>query len=284
MNWIKKYEELDYSTYRSAANKLQYWNKSKRADEILDHADEREYGVYNLHVATNSTKTILLRNGAFTKPTLIGFYFGDSCENCLNKIGESNLVEDLIEDLIKYWSEGKSRLSIKLEFGFKSMNKNKFEFTPTWMGKKRYFQSVESVDTLPMFSIDLSMSYFNDGLESWNDSTYEATITEMFADNKDFRLYLDTPMDDKHFGIFSDRKSAINFKKYLTNLIDEKKWIFNIISDIIRYLNGEPEDLLEIKNVLNNIRYSGLYDDEIDKPVGSIEKRWFGSTGKMLNF
>jgi hypothetical protein len=277
MNWIKKFEELDYSTYRSAANKLQYWNKSNRAGEILDHADERKYGVYGMHVS-HVNNSILSKNGAFTKPTLIGFYFGISYENSLHKIGDSNLIEDLVEDLIKNWSEGKSTLSIKLEFGFKPMSRNKFKFVPIWKDKQRY------LDSLPMFSMDLNMSCFDDGLESWNEDTHEATTTEMFADNKDFKLYLETPMDDKHFGIFSDRKSAMNFKKYFTNLVNEEKWIFNIISDIIRYLNGEPEDLLEIKDVLNNIRYSGLYDDEIDRSSESIKKRWFGSTGKMLNF
>jgi hypothetical protein len=49
MKYIKNFnEELDPKTYRSAAYKLRDYNKDKKSKDLLDWADKKEFGYYNM--------------------------------------------------------------------------------------------------------------------------------------------------------------------------------------------------------------------------------------------
>jgi len=295
MKWIKKYEELEPSTYRSAAYKLNNWNKSKKADVLFDWADEKEYGIFNMHIANEST--LIFKNAKFTLPHLTGVYYGSDFENNLIDIKDSS---DLAELLVQKWLDGGENLSIAFEFGFKptreTLKLKDFKFPTTHSFKiantQRYLGS-----TLPVFAIKLLMSEWGDGIDSWfeieksenemDGIPFEGGLYRFYETSSYEEVNLCRPFTDHYFGVFSDRKSSINFKKYFLKILDDNKRIDikEKIMDILSIVGGDSNKIDHIMDRLRNIRIQGLYDDEITS-TSVLNRRWFGYEdrfGKKIN-
>jgi hypothetical protein len=289
MKWIKKYEELKPSTYRSAAHKLDNWNKSKKADVLFDWADEREYGIFNMHIANEAA--LIFRNVKFTLPALVGVYYGSDINKNLIDIKDSS---DLAESLVQKWMSGSENLSISLEFGLKptkeTLKLKDFKF-PTQHTFKEHGVSRYLGNIFPTFTIKLLMSEWGDGINTWFqddvDESFDGSLYSFYETSSLEEVNICRPFTDHYFGIFSDRKSAIKFKKYFLEILDDnaKVDIKEKIMDILSIVGGDSNKIDHIMNKLKNIRIQGLYDDEISY-TSALNKRWFGHSdrfGKNIN-
>jgi len=315
MKWIKAFEELKPQTYRNVANRLRSWNKSNRADQLYDWADEKEYGFYNLHIGESMNgrnDSIIAKNSTFTMPNLIGVYYGhhsgrDIPTNLINK--KQNEIESLANSMVNDWVDGDVRcLSIMFEFGFKptkeTMKKDsrfqKISYSDnsltTWNGRSRYTGSV-----LPTFRINLLLTDETWGkqgyYEEWEAETKEEgkewtepSVYQYYEDTSYDFITLSRPFTERSFGIFSDRKSAIKFKNYFLSIINgetpgfpDKIDIKSVIMEVLSIVGGESKDIERIMGKLRNIRIHGLYDDEIEKvSVNNISERWFNHKNSEL--
>lgn len=311
MKWIKAFEELKPTTYRSAARKLSSWNKSKRADKLEDWADENEYGIYNMHVAREISKTrhgIDSTNVKFTMPRLLGVYYGyDSGSelpvNLLPKSIGGKSREDTIEKLsnrmVDNWVHGDvSHLSIMLEFGLKPTRETlntSGKIITKWNAKNRYLGN-----SIPMFRINLILTEEAYGLEGYYSYDKEEaeregqewedpSIQEFYSHTKYEYLTLSRPFDDSVYGIFSDRKSALKFKNYFLSIVNGENEQLNgldiksVIMDVLTLVGGESNDIERIMNKLNSIRIHGLYDDELSDRETKYASRWFGNSNADTN-
>jgi len=93
-----------------------------------------------------------------------------------------------------------------------------------------------------------------------NGSLEDDDIYAYYDECKVFRISLKYDKDlSSERGIFSNRRSAFEFKKFLFKTFEEKK---NEIFEILEIVGGETEDIEQIMNCIKNIRVNALYDDE----------------------
>jgi arginine repressor len=82
--------------------------------------------------------------------------------------------------------------------------------------------------------------------------------------------------NDSHYGIFSDRKSAIKFKNWLiTNHLDDIK---DAIMNVLRTVGGKSENIEKAIDAFTKMKIQGLYDDDLPTRGGSgdwIRSRWY---------
>lgn len=289
MKHLKKFnEELKPDTYRKAAYKLRDYNKAKKSQDLLDWADKKEFGYYNMCLANNSA--IITKNDTFTNPKLIGMYYGEVKTGERNKpiYGENILrssdSEALANKLVNDWKEGRAELSITFEFGFQATSqtktKNSYLNNPGRETQRWYIgQSV------PMFSIELQLSNWYDGIEDWDaDARWDAensgeeftptTLYDFYKYSAEESLYLKRPNGEIFYGVFTDRGSASKFLKFLKSSIDDK--VKEKIMDVLGIIGGESEDLERILNTFNEVRVHGLYDNEFtNSSNGNLAQKWF---------
>lgn len=290
MNHLKKFnEELKPDTYRSAAYKLRNYNKDKKSKDLLDWADKQEFGYYNMCLVNSST--IVAKNDTFTNPKLIGMYYGEVKSGERNKpiYGDDILrhsdSEALANKLVNDWKEGRAELSITFEFGFQatSQTKSKHAYLDN-PGRETARWSIGQ--NVPMFSIELQLSSWNDGIEDWDsDSRWDAehngdeftptTLYDFYKYSAEESLYLKRPNAEIFYGIFTDRSSASKFLNFLKSSIDDK--VKEKIMDVLSIIGGESEDLERILNSFNKVRVHGLYDNEFTSSSnGNLAQKWFG--------
>lgn len=264
MKYLKSFnEELDPSTYRSAAHKLNYYNKTTRSSKIFDYADEKEHGFYNMTFGNNEPSLVV--NQKFTSPSLSGISYGKSDVNLLGyKVDGENESELLIDG----WAEGSSPLSIKFEFSFRP--------TREAFSKSNYGIRSDYPTSISTFSIELYMSEWHDGIEEWDaESKWQSEldgeefkpsdISFFYEHTKSFSLYLISPLKSpsnyQYYGIFSDKKSAVKFKNWLLEKLNNDV-VKDSIMNILRTVNANSSDLEEIEKKFKDIKIVGLYDDE----------------------
>lgn len=112
-----------------------------------------------------------------------------------------------------------------------------------------------------MFVISLELSEWYTGLESLIEDNYDNNITptDMFEEYFCNSFILKKPIDDMYFGVFSDRKSALKFKKWFLGIIDDE--VKDKISDVFSILNADTEYLNKTLESFNEIRINALYHD-----------------------
>ena len=297
MKHLKRFnEELKPDTYRSAAYKLRDYNKDKKSKDLLDWADKKEFGYYNMCFANSSA--IITKESTFTNPKLIGMYYGGVKTGERNKplYGEDILryvdSEKLANKLVNDWKEGES-LAITFEFGFQATSQTKslhsYLHKPSEeLNRWALGQSV------PMFSIELELSSWSDGIEDWDsdvrwdvENRHDGDIGEEFTPSSlyDFykysaeeNLYLKRPNGDIFYGVFTDRSSASKFLKLLkTSIINDQ--VKEKIMDVLSIIGGESEDLERILKSFNEIRVHGLYDNEFTTSSnGNLSSKWFNKS------
>jgi len=289
MKHLKRFnEELKPDTYRSAAYKLRNYNKDSKSKDLLDWADKKEFGYYNMCFANNST--IVTKSSTFTNPKLIGMYYGPVRTGERNKpvYGENILrskdSESLANKLVNDWKNGGSELSITFEFGFQPTSKTK-SLNDYLQNPRRMTDRWELGENVPMFSIELELSNWYDGIEEWDsDSRWEAenkgeeftptSLYDLYKYSSEENLYLKRPNADIFYGIFTDRSSAAKFLKFLQSSIDDK--VKEKIMDVLSIIGGESEDLERILNSFNKVRVHGLYDNEFTSSSnGNLAQKWF---------
>ena len=294
MKHLKRFnEELLPNTYRKAAYKLRDYNKDKKSKDLLDWADKQEFGYYNMCLANSSS--IIAKNDTFTNPKLIGMYYGDVKSGERNKpiygedILRSSDSEKLANKLVNDWKEGRSELAITFEFGFQatSQTKTKHEYLDNPSRKTQRWYIGQSV---PMFSIELQLSNWYDGIEEWDsDAKWDAensgeeftptTLYDFYKYSAEESLYLRRPNAEIFYGVFTDRSSAAKFLNFLKASIDDK--VKDKIMDVLSIIGGESEDLERILNYFNKVRVHGLYDNEFTgSSNGNLGQKWFS---KQIN-
>lgn len=294
MKHLKRFnEELEPKTYRSAAYKLRGYNKDKKSKDLLDWADKQEFGYYNMCLANSST--IIAKNDTFTNPKLIGMYYGNVKTGERNKpvYGDDILrhsdSEALANRLVNDWKEGRAELAVTFEFGFQatSQTKAKHEYLDNPSKSLSRWQLGQSV---PMFSIELHLSNWYDGIEEWDgDAEWESeqrgeeftpsSLYDFYKYTAEESLYLKRPNAEIFYGIFTDRSSASKFLKFLQSSIDDK--VKEKIMDVLSIIGGESEDLERILNSFNKVRVHGLYDNEFTgSSNGNLAQKWFS---KQIN-
>lgn len=289
MKHLKRFnEELKPDTYRKAAWKLRDYNKSKKSQDLLDWADKQEFGYYNMCLVNSSA--IITKNDTFTNPKLIGMYYGDVKSGERNKpiygedILRSSDSEKLANKLVNDWKEGRSELAITFEFGFKatSQTKSKHSYldSPAKENQRWYIGA-----NVPMFSIELQLSNWYDGIEDWDsEARWEAehsgdeftptTLYDFYKFSAEESLDLKRPNAEQYYGVFTDRSSSAKFLKFLQSSIDDK--VKEKIMDVLSIIGGESEDLERILNAFTKVRVHGLYDNEFTTSSnGSLAQKWF---------
>ena len=290
MKHLKRFnEELLPQTYRSAAWKLRDYNKSKKSQDLLDWADKQEFGYYNMCLVNSSS--VIAKNDTFTNPKLIGMYYGDVKSGERNKpiYGEDVLrssdSEKLANKLVNDWKEGRAELAMTFEFGFQatSQTKAKHEYLNN---PSKYSQRWNIGQSVPMFSIELQLSNWYDGIEEWDsDAKWDAgnsgeeftptTLYDFYKFSAEESLYLKRPNDEQYYGVFTDRGSSSKFLTFLKSSIDDK--VKEKIMDVLSIIGGESEDLERILNSFNKVRVHGLYDNEFTgSSNGNLGQKWFG--------
>ena len=304
MKYIKKYnEELDPKTYRKAASSLRYYNKDKKADVLSDYADEKEFGFYKFNLGIFSTSSdgtveVVANDYVFSDPALIGIYYGFTNDSALTYPGNIIRKKDTDDDatnLVTEWADGGESLCVTFEFGFKptreTININSTKASSTSIdellrnpsNKCRRWDIYGS--RVPLFSIQLSLCSWNDGLEDWDsEAKWQAesegeeftpsTFHDIYEYENQERLDIVRPNipTGRWCGIFGDRQSAFKFKKLLPELIDEEAK--SKIVDILRIVGATGEHLDKALKSFDKIRLHGLYDD--DCPIRS-KRRWYRS-------
>lgn len=294
MKHLKRFnEELKPDTYRKAAYKLRDYNKDKKSKDLLDWADKQEFGYYNMCLVNSST--IIAKNDTFTNPKLIGMYYGEVKSGERNKpiYGEDVLrhsdSEALANRLVNDWKEGGVELAITFEFGFQatSQTKAKHEYLDN---PSKSLQRWYIGPSVPMFSIELQLSNWYDGIEDWDsDSRWEAehrgeeftptSLYDFYKNSAEESLYLKRPNADIFYGVFTDRGSSSKFLKFLQSSIDDK--VKDKIMDVLSIIGGEAEDLERILNSFTKVRVHGLYDNEFTgSSNGNLGQKWFS---KQIN-
>ncbi len=289
MKHIKRFnEELEPRTYRSAAHKLRDYNKDKKSKDLLDWADKQEFGYYNMCLVNSSS--VIAKNDTFTNPKLIGMYYGDVKSGERNKpvygedILRSSYPDTLANKLVNYWKLGRSELALTFEFGFQatSQTKSKHEYLNN---PSKYSQRWNIGQNVPMFSIELQLSNWYDGIEEWDgDAKWESkqrgeeftptSLYDFYKITAEESLYLKRPNDEQYYGVFTDRGSSSKFLTFLKSSIDDK--VKEKIMDVLSIIGGEAEDLERILNAFNKVRVHGLYDNEFTgSSNGNLGQKWF---------
>jgi hypothetical protein len=195
----------------------------------------------------------------------------------------------LANKLVNDWKEGRAELAITFEFGFQatSQTKSKHEYLNN---PAKYSQRWNIGQSVPMFSIELQLSNWYDGIEEWDsDAKWDAknsgdeftptTLYDFYKFSAEESLYLKRPNDEQYYGVFTDRGSSSKFLTFLKSSIDDK--VKEKIMDVLSIIGGEAEDLERILNAFNKVRVHGLYDNEFTgSSNGNLGQKWFS---KQIN-
>jgi hypothetical protein len=184
MKWIKKFEELSPSVYRTAGRELINKGHSERGYNLIDHSFNKEHGVTNIWFADQSVGIRTAKNDNQCKPRTFSFIKSELTYGISNAYSESIIsyhieVEKYMDSYDKYG-----------ELGFNLC----FYFSPTSETTKELKLNLDS-DELLIFMISFHIRD-NEIIPILNCDYYS---TESYGS----RLY----------GLFSDRKSATNFIK-----------------------------------------------------------------------
>ncbi len=285
MKYLKPFnEELNPSTYRNAAAKLDYYNKSSRSKALFDYADEKQYGFYKLHLANNSM--IVDKNATFTQPKLIGVYYGSADNMSQNVLSYGVDADKVVNQAVKNWISGNDMLGVVFEFGFRPTKETMYKKDFAHYKNPQRPNGVGGYLSgyVPFFSLELELSEWHDGLEEWDseakwdaeqsgDEFIPSTVDKFYDWTKSRDLIIATP-NSGYFGIFADRSSALKFKNWLQTIVNED--IKERMMDILTIVSNDADDVDKIIQKFNNIRIHGLYDDEPDRgPANQLKNKWY---------
>jgi len=273
MKHLKRFdEELKPDTYRRAGRLLQGRFKEERGAKLIDYGNKQEFGTYNIIFAksiNNSSSTVILADAKMTNPKA-EFTFQPQWKNRWDNNGK--LIDEIksAEDLVRSWKAGSCELTFNISFRFMATEESKLKSRSTelrdWRGAA-------------VFSFDVTLHEFSDGLDEWNleaEPGEEHDLFEMFDSDFCPQITLAMPKTPNGtFGIFADRQSALLFKRSLPNLVEQ---FDDQIQEIVSVIGGESEHIEKIKSLFQKVSLNGLYEDsygtEHTKSV-NLANRWF---------
>ena len=287
MKWLKKFEELSPELIRRAGNQLIAKGHSERGLDLLDRSYSGN-APFNVWITDNGSwlKRLPKEDKERSEPIPLSYNFSSSKfyfypRNSTYELGGQEMDA---EGLVDFWEQGKCDLGFNIDFHFKPTKETiksvKFE--------KGHFDR-----EVPLFNINfLIHRKINDRDNSVlvtklsKDSVYmqkyfseiykeEPKITLSYPNAKN--LPSKTYGGDNEYGLFSDRKSALNFKNnILTKEMDQHT---DKIMDILSILNMKSDKVEEILNFYKRVTLNYLYRSEIPHYVNSAadtEKYFFG--------
>jgi hypothetical protein len=279
-------EELNPEKYIRAGSKLKYLGKTSRGSKLVDYGFEKAWGFYNVHLGHISDGNWSLYTGKLTNPEC-KFYYGTPYWQGPQNNQTSTLIKTHDEeDLLKNWTDGREPLSFTLEFTMQLSEESRLYLTSSGRLSKDYS------NRMPLFALNVVLSHWTDGLREYNymedpgdgeylkpgDENYH-DVSMMYKNTNDVSLTLMPLFTKNYFGIFSDRKSAVKFKKELPRLVDTHK---SQIMDILSLVSGDTDDLEDILSLIYNMSANHLYQDDIPKNnianTNSLKNTWFNRT------
>jgi len=273
MKHLKRFdEELKPETYRRAGRSLQHRFKEERGAKLIDYGNKQEFGTYNIIFVKDhgtSGSAVILADAKITNPKA-ELTFQPQWKNRWDNSGK--LIDEIksAEELVKAWKAGECELAFNISFRFMATEESKLKSNNThlsdWRGSA-------------VFSFDVTLHEFSDGLDEWNleaDPGEEHDLFEMFVADFCPQITLAMPKTPNGtFGIFADRQSALLFKRSLPNLVEQ---FDDQIHDIVSVIGGESEHIEKIKSLFQKVSLNGLYEDsygtEHTKNV-NLANRWF---------
>jgi hypothetical protein len=285
MKWLKKFEELSPELIRRAGNKLISKGHSERGLDLLDKSYSGSEP-FNVWITDNGNWLKKLPKGDSdrSEPLPLSYNFSSSKfyffpKNSTYELGGQEMNA---EKLIQFWEQGQCDLGFSIDFYFKPTKETiksvKFE--------KGHFDR-----EVPLFNINflIHRKIKNSGsLKSKlsEDSVYmQKYFSEIYKEDTKITLNIPCAKDlpaqtyggNNEYGLFSDRKSALNFKNnILTKEIDGHT---DKIMDILSILNMKSDKVEEILNFYKKVSLNYLYRSEIPHYVNSAadtEKYFFG--------
>lgn len=289
MKYLKRYnEELEPDTYRRASSAINAkLTKTKEAGEIWDYADEKEFGVFNMHISDY--------RGGFTNKELnvkvsspkVEFYYG-SLDQKIDNEDDLTAAEELVDRWEASITDSEDAPDYKLSVTFV------FSFIPNYKSTLRTIEN-DKPRHIQTFAIQLDLCDEDDEKGKTSALTryihsYQGDISKIHREvmyekinEKSLRLLL--PLGGIQYGIFADKESARKFYKKLPEMIEPH---IGKINNIMSLLGAEGEDMAEVKDLfglngsLPNISISDLVDSEVDNLNNFDTHRWFNKKlGKL---
>jgi hypothetical protein len=253
MKWIKTFEELTPSIYRRAGSKLNNIEKSKRGDRLIDYGSEKEWGLYNMWAGLLGQD---ITKCEFTKP------------HAKLVICTSDLFDISIEEMFDMWLQGERELYFSIVFSFTLTNNE--ENT-----RNSYLRFTEGT-SIPLFSFKVHLADHTDGEKEDLQTCYEwykeLTITLQQPEERIYkysRFWSHYKSSTGIFnGVFSDRQSALRFKRQLPNLINDD--IRDKIWEIFSLLGVEADEFTHFMKSIEDPSVNQIF--RAQKPNQNIFK------------
>lgn len=264
MKYIKKFfEELDPQKFIRAGEELKTLGKMSRGSKLIDHGLKQLYGSYNVHLGASYGNQVF--SGWFSKP-VCNFYYGfpkwqaGNANNNYSRGGQLTSATLDEEAHVKNWKNGDS-LGFTLDFRFEPSQeflenkKLKINDVDEKLLDSRYpiSRPRDFSPGVPFFSFIFTIAYGTD--ESFD------SIGELYDNYKVVDLSLSTQINPQFFGIFSDRKSALDFKRLLPNLVRPHT---SKIMDLLSIVEAPVDDLENILDTITSVSVNQLYLPEAD--------------------
>ena len=274
MKYLKKFnEDLDPDKYIRAGTQLRGMpGGGKRSAALIDYGLEKKYGLYKMHLA--NTSTILGKDLTFSNLR---------CESYFGR-PDSSKTETFrysAEDLVERWKGGQSPLCITFNFVFQPTEETKDKMTTTING---VLQGNSELYQNPMFSFEVWFSEWEEGLDIYNwdydkgePMTDDAVdINGLYKWSKTTLMYMKRPEkmynNNKpyvYFGIFSDRSSALKFKRQLNSLLEPHK---EKVMELLSCVNAPVDDIERYEDRINKISLNNLFSVDAEK---DYQSKWF---------
>lgn len=262
MKWLKKFEELSPELIRRAGNKYIAKGHSEKGMELLDKSYSGS--PFNVWITNSGNWLKRLPKGESyrSEPASLTYNFSNTefYFATKNYAYELRGEEMDVESLVDFWKQGKCNLGFTIDFLFK----------PTKETIKSLKLDKSHIDSpVGLFSINFII---HDKIKDEKlkqklnkDSVY---LQEYFNNNKDdIKITLGIPYIESlpgghnEYGIFSDRKSALNFRNnILPKVIDEQG---DKIMEILSLINIKADKADEILNFYKKVKVNNLYRSEI---------------------
>jgi hypothetical protein len=277
MKWLKKFEELSPELIRRAGNKLISKGHSERGLDLLDKSYSGSEP-FNVWITDNGNwlKKLPKDDKDRSEPLPLSYNFSSSKFYFFPKNSTYELKDENMnaEKLIQFWEQGKCDLGFNIDFHFKPTKETiksvKFE--------KGHFDR-----EVPLFNINFLIH------RKINDRDNSVLVTKLSKDSVYMQKYFseicrvepkitlnvpcakDLPAQtyngNNEYGLFSDRKSALNFKNnILPKVMDEQA---DKIMDILSILNMKSDKVEGILNFYKRVTLNYLYRSEIPHYVYS---------------
>lgn len=289
MKWLKKFEELSPELIRRAGNQLISKGHSERGLDLLDKSYSGSEP-FNVWITDNGSwiKRLPKEDKDRSEAIPLSYNFSSSefyfyPRNSTYELGGKEMDA---EKLIEFWEQGKCDLGFSIDFYFKPTK----ETIKSVKFDREYFDS-----EVPLFNINFlihgKISENTHGVlvkRLSKDSVYmQKYFSEIYKEEPKITLYYPNAKNlpaknyngNNEYGLFSDRKSALNFKNNI--LPKEMDKHTDKIMDILSILNMKSDKVEEILNFYKRVTLNYLYRSEIPHYVNSAadtERYFFGGS------